>query len=327
MNRDRDTFQPPADLHPEPGGNPEDALPHHSTYPPPFSPPPPSAPSEFLASQWMALAPALADVPRLAPAPPPPSAPGEFLSAQWLSGETAEVESNDSETDLFAGALPQAIESVEDLERLATEAPRLDGSTSLAEAEQEDADEYSAVRIRGVPLARGEEIVQVFLPNEGLTQVVPPSGQVMILTSQRLIAFRGVEGFRDTHFALTSEISQCSVRTGQRNWGATLQGLMIMVGGAFLYLVVGYWLAGRISGPNVPVLNIDVAPFIALLIILAGLLVLLQNYFTRPAGAVIFHGEGVEIAFPFRSSLDLSQVYEFVDKAHAERRLSDSELP
>ena len=98
--------------------------------------------------------------------------------------------------------------------------------------------------------------------------------------------------------ARTTQITQCSVRTGQRNWGAVLQGLMIMVGGAFLYLVVGYWLAGQISGPNVPVLNMDVAPFIALLIILAGVFVLLQNYFTRPAGAVVFHGPGVEIVFP-----------------------------
>ena len=159
----------------------------------------------------------------------------------------------------------------------------------------------------------------MFLPDEGLVDDVPPSGQALILTNRRLIAFRGVEGFRDTHLAMASEIAQCSVRTGQRNWGAILQGLMVMVGGAFLYLVVGYWLAGQVSGPNVPVLNIDVAPLIALLIILAGLLILASNYFTRPAGAIIFHGQGVEIAFPFRSSLDLRQVYDFVDLAHSAR--------
>ena len=71
---------------------------------------------------------------------------------------------------------------------------------------------------------------------------------------------------------------------GPTKFGApSCQGLMIMVGGAFLYLIVGYWLAGQVSGPNVPVLNIDVAPLIALLIILAGLFVLASNYFTRPA--------------------------------------------
>ena len=327
MNRDRDTFQPLADLQPEPGSSPEDAFPHHSTYPPPFSPPPPSAPSEFLTAQWMPPAPASAEVPRPAFALPPPSAPGEFLSAQWLESAASDPESPQPETDVFADALPETVQNAGDLERLASDTPRFDGSLPLAEEKPWDVCQDTPVRIRGVPLARGEEIVQVFLPNEGLSASVPASGQAMILTSRRLIAFRGVEGFRDTHFALTSEISQCSVRTGQRNWGAILQGLMIMVGGAFLYLAVGYWLAGRVSGPNVPVLNIDVAPLIALLIVLAGLLLLMQNYFTRPAGAVIFHGEGVEIAFPFRSSLDLSQVYEFVNEAHAARRRADSEMP
>ena len=171
-----------------------------------------------------------------------------------------------------------------------------------------------------MPLQSGENVSRVFLPNDGLAEQVPPSGQALILTSQRLIAFRGVEGYRDTHIAWTSEITQSSVRTGQRNWGAALQGLMIIIGGAILYLIVGYWLAGQISGPRIPALNIDVAPFIALLIILAGVFILLQNYFTRPAGAMIFRGEGVEIAFPFRSSLDVGQVYDFVDLAHEERR-------
>ena len=100
-----------------------------------------------------------------------------------------------------------------------------------------------------------------------------------------------------------------------------------MVGGAFLYLIVGYWLAGQISGPNVPVINIDVAPLIALLIILAGVFILASNYFTRPAGAVIFHGEGMEIAFPFRSSLDVQQVYDLVDLAQTSWKQAKSEMP
>ena len=81
-----------------------------------------------------------------------------------------------------------------------------------------------------------------------------------------------------------------------------------------LYVVVAYWLTGQISGPNVPLINIDVAPLVALLIVLAGLLVLLQNYFTRPAGAVMLRGPGVELSFPFRSALDIQQIYNFLDE-------------
>ncbi len=292
-------------------------------------PPPPSAPTEFLTSQWVDSLPSRKALRTTGEplAPPPPSAPGEFLSAQWMGGVVPEFGPSEADGAIFEEAVPETIESFGQLQALAVEKGFPDDSGppdestapadgSLAELELEAA----PTRVREVALAPGEEISMVFLPDEGVVDNVPRSGQALILTSHRLIAFRGLEGFRDTHMAMASEISQCSVRTGQRNWGAILQGLMIMVGGAFLYLIVGYWLAGQVSGPNVPVLNIDVAPLIALLIILAGLFVLASNYFMRPAGALIFHGQGVEIAFPFRSSLGLAQVYDFVDRAHSIRR-------
>ena len=146
------------------------------------------------------------------------------------------------------------------------------------------------VVLRGVVLDSGEEIARVLVPDDGTVDTLPRTGQALVLTNRRIIAFRGVEGFRDTHIADASDLNQYSIRTGQRNWGAVLQGLLMMISGGFLYVVVAYWLTGQISGPNVPFINIDVAPLIALLIVLAGLLVLLQNYFTRPAGAVMLRG-------------------------------------
>ncbi len=285
-------------------------------------PPPPSAPGEFLTSQWIgSLTPVKSYRGVGGPlAPPPPSAPGEFLSAQWLDGAIPDLRPEANDLAVFRDAVPDSIDSSSQLESLAVESGLSNETPPPADEQVSDGGEEAvAARLREVPLAPDEEISLVFLPDEGLVDAVPRSGQALILTNHRLIAFRGVEGFRDTHMALASEISQCSVRTGQRNWGAILQGLMIMVGGGFLYLIVGYWLAGQVSGPNVPVLNIDVAPLIALVIVLAGLFVLASNYFTRPAGALIFRGAGVEIAFPFRSSLALGEVYDFVDRAHSVR--------
>ena len=295
--------------------------------PPEPVPPPPSAPAEFLDSQWLGSLPQ-----RVLPiklggpiTPPPPSAPGEFLSAQWMNGEGPDSETVLVDVSNFERAVPQFVESSDRLESLAAELELPDGAAAIGDSgAAQDGHDSTPARIREVALSPGEDVSMVFLPDEGVVDSVPKSGQALILTNHRLIAFRGVEGFRDTHMAIASEISQCSVRTGQRNWGAILQGLMIMVGGAFLYLVVGYWLAGQVSGPNVPVLNIDVAPLISLLIILVGLFILASNYFTRPAGALIFHGEGVEIAFPFRSSLGLTQVYDFVDRVYAARRDRDA---
>jgi hypothetical protein len=292
-----------------------------------ITPPPPSAPSEFLGSQWLVEPRSLvADGRAREPlTPPPPSAPSEFLDAQWSEREAGIAGPAETGLPDFAAASPASIERFEQLAYLAEETDVAIAKSSESEEDSQGAAQRS--RIRGVLLARGEEISRVFLPNEGLVDSVPRAGQALILTNQRLIAFRGIEGFRDTHIANSSEIAQCSVRTGQRNWSAILQGAMIMVGGAFLYLIVGYWLAGQISGPNVPVINIDVAPLIALLIILAGVFILASNYFTRPAGAVIFHGEGMEIAFPFRSSLDVQQVYDLVDLAQTSWKQAKSEMP
>ena len=285
-------------------------------------PPPPSAPGEFLTSQWVGSQTPVKSYRGLGGplAPPPPSAPGEFLSAQWLDGAIPAFLPETSDVAVFQSAVPDSIDSSSQLESLSvTPGPSDETPPPVDEKVPGVIEEAAAVRLREVALAPDEAVSLVFLPDKGLVEEVPRSGQALILTNHRLIAFRGVEGFRDTHMALASEISQCSVRTGQRNWGAILQGLMIMVGGGFLYLIVGYWLAGQVSGPNVPVLNIDVAPLIALLIVLAGLFILASNYFTRPAGALIFRGEGVEIAFPFRSSLGLADVYDFVDRAHSAR--------
>ena len=291
-----------------------------------ITPPPPSAPSEFLDSQWLdgASTSSADGSVEASLTPPPPSAPFEFLHAQWSDGQHGAEQPQETDPPDFAAAKPVIVEGPEHLERLAeVSEPAPDGATEL-EGDGAIEGTPEPIRIRGVPFVPGEEISRVFLPNEGMVDSVPRTGQVLILTNRRLIAFRGVEGFRDTHIADSSEIAQCSVRTGQRNWGAVMQGAMIMVGGAFLYLIVGYWLAGQVSGPNVPVLNIDVAPLIALLIVLAGMFILASNYFTRPAGAVIFHGEGMEIAFPFRSSLDVRQVYDLVDQAQSPRNRANS---
>ena len=289
-----------------------------------LTPPPPSAPGEFLEAQTPYADSESSKRPdQTTVTPPPASVPTEFLDVQRWKEAPANVPAGLMD-DFLKTALPHSTREFQS---------GIWPSGWWEEEEAEPEEETTAVeaeepsRLRGVVLSRGEEITRVLLPDEGLSDTIPPSGQALILTNRRLIAFRGIEGFRDTHLAKLSEISQSSVRTGQRNWTAILQGILMMVAGGFLYLVVGYWLAGQISGPNVPVLNIDVAPLIALLIILAGLLVLLQNYFTRPAGAVVFRGAGVEIAFPFRSALDLGQIYDFVEMVRVAQQSAEPEAP
>ena len=292
-----------------------------------LTPPPPSAPAEFLKSQNHLERDEVARQPGPAPVTPPPaSVPTEFLEIQEWKDSAAK-----GPDGMMQDFLKSALFPPREFETGIWPAPWPEEEQTETESQPAPVEVDEPVRVRGLPLGRGEEITRVLRPDEGLSDSIPSAGQALILTNRRLIAFRGVEGFRDTHVAKPSDIRQFSVRTGQRNWTAILQGILMMVSGGFLYLVVGYWLTGQISGPNVPVLNIDVAPLIALLIILAGLLVLLQNYFTRPAGAVIFRGRGVEFSFPFRSALDVQQIYEFVDlvqrAAQQSGGPSDAETP
>ena len=294
---------------------------------PALTPPPPSAPGEFLKAQSHSVNEEVVRQPApIQVTPPPASVPTEFLGIQEWKDSAARGPDGLMQDFLKSTPFPPR-----EFETGIWPAPWPEEEQTETELETGTVEVGEPVRVRGLPLGRGEEVTRVLLPNEGLSNNIPSAGQALILTNRRLIAFRGVEGFRDTHVARPSDISQFSVRTGQRNWTAILQGILMMVSGGFLYLVVGYWLAGQISGPNVPVLNIDVAPLIALLIILAGLLVLLQNYFTRPAGAVIFRGRGVEFSFPFRSALEVQQIYEFVDLVQREAQRnggqSDAESP
>ncbi len=301
MNSDKETTQPADGAAPETPPhrprrtvlarqiNPTIATAPQPTQPRPaaLTPPPPSAPAEFLQTQ-NPLAPDTPDTP--APptlTPPPPSAPAEFLNAQ----QPAPIPEVKTPTQLMQDFLhPPAPPETQPT----PEAPP------------------QPTIIRGLILAQDERIIKTLQPDNGMTEAPPTSGPSLILTNRRLIAFRGSKGYRDTQIALLTGITQFSVHTGQRNWSAIAQGILLIAAGALLYGIVGYWLAGQFSGPNIPALNIDLAPLIALLVILAGLLILLQNYFTRPAGAIIFRGPGLELAFPIPSALPQDQIYGFL---------------
>ena len=189
------------------------------------------------------------------------------------------------------------------------------------------ADDDAAPRIRGVRLLAGETPTHVFAAADGLTSEPPPTGQVLIVTNERLIAFCQAEGKQETYLVPMNEVKHVVVKAGSRSASMLFQGSLMVVAGIFIYLVIGYWLTNQIDGPTIPVLHMDVAPFIALIIVLAGLTMIAQVYFTKPDGTVTIQGDGLQFTFPFQGDVAQRQIFDVVNTAFATRQTKLEQEP
>ena len=193
-------------------------------------------------------------------------------------------------------------------------------STPQDDAPQEDetpaqveALAWRRVRIREIALLPLEKITHVFAPQDGLIADPTPTGQLLVLTSQRLIAFCEADARNDTYLVPTAGIKHVSITSRTYNPWTLLQGLAMVLAGIFVYLVLGYWLTGQIDGPTIPVIHMDLAPLIALILVLAGAVTMVQVYMTRPGGTINFQVEGLQVSFPFRGTEAQQNVYEVVN--------------
>ena len=193
-------------------------------------------------------------------------------------------------------------------------------STPQDDAPQEDetpaqveALAWRRVRIREIALLPLEKITHVFAPQDGLIADPTPTGQLLVLTSQRLIAFCEADARNDTYLVPTAGIKHVSITSRTYNPWTLLQGLAMVLAGIFVYLVLGYWLTGQIDGPTIPVIHMDLAPLIALILVLAGGVTMVQVYVTRPGGMINFQVEGLQVSFPFRGTEAQQNVYEVVN--------------
>ncbi len=174
--------------------------------------------------------------------------------------------------------------------------------------------------VREVALLSGERIIQVFCPDRGLTQEPPVRGKVLITTNQRILAFSRDDDRNDTYLVPIEELKGVAMKTGDRSYGSLFQGLLLIIGGIFLYLVLAYWLTGQFTGPSVPVLNMDTGPLMVLIVVLIGLVVIGRYYFAREDGSVIFQGSNWVFAFPYRSDLARQDIYQVVNSVFAARQ-------
>ena len=179
--------------------------------------------------------------------------------------------------------------------------------------------ERDAGHVREVALLPGETVTCVFSPERGVAPEPPAKGRMLVTTNRRLLAFCRDNGRDETLLAMVEEVQSASVRPAQRRWGSLIQGLLLAVAGILFYLVVAYWLTGRIDGPTVPAINIDVAPLALLLALLGAAWLMGSHYLANEDGSVLFQGRDWRLEFPYRSGRASREIYRVVNSLFAAR--------
>ena len=152
-----------------------------------------------------------------------------------------------------------------------------------------------------------------------MTLAPPLTGQVLITTNQRLLAFRRNDGRSETFLAPVEEIKGVAVKSHSRNAASILQGVVLAAVGMVLYLVVAYWLTGRFDGPSVPVINIDVGPLLVLLVALGAVILMGRHYFSKEDGSVVFQGHNWSFEFPYKGDRAGQGIYQVVNSLFSAR--------
>ena len=182
--------------------------------------------------------------------------------------------------------------------------------------------------IREVALLPGERLSHAFSPTLGLTEEPPVDGQILITTNQRIMAFSREDGRDETYLVPVEELKGVVVKSSARGSASLIQGLVLVVGGLFIYLIVSYWLTGQFKdGWDVPLVNMDLGSVVVLIAIAVGGLLIGKYYFAKETGSVTFQGSNWLFTFPFRSSQVREEVYQLVNTLFVDRRSQNAYSP
>ena len=179
--------------------------------------------------------------------------------------------------------------------------------------------ETSTTHVRSIALLPGETIDHIFSPESGLTQHPSDNGQLLITTNQRVLAFCRIEGRNETYMATISDLQGVTVKARTRSTASIAQGSLLGLAGILLYLAVAYWITGRVEGPTIPIIHMDVVPFLALIIVLAAVVAVVWHYFATEDGSVTFQGSNWNFVFPYKGKRAGEELQQVVNTVFATR--------
>lgn len=135
----------------------------------------------------------------------------------------------------------------------------------------QDGKSYLA-RVRGVELMPDEQVKAILDANAGMVDEPPAAGAALIATNIRLIRTaaepHGSARETATEMFAMDTVNAARISDARRrgvSWG---QWIMLAAVGAVIYLALGYWLADRLPGPLLPVINMNPAALGLLLLLL-----------------------------------------------------------
>ena len=174
-------------------------------------------------------------------------------------------------------------------------------------------------RIRGVPLLPQERVNHSFTPADGISHEPSSSGRLLVTTNQRIISFSQGQNGEETVLVPVEELNGVVVKAESRSSGSLFQGLALLAAGALIYLITGYWLADRLRGPNVPIINLDVWALIILAALIWGGWLIGRHYFAKDLGQVTFQGGNWAFSFPYTGEKPTSEVQQVIRTAFVSR--------
>jgi hypothetical protein len=174
-----------------------------------------------------------------------------------------------------------------------------------------------------VGLLPGERVVHLFTSRAGLVAegAPPETGRLLVSTNRRILSLSAEPRPSQVVVVPVEEVKGVVVKTaGQTGSAFWLQGLMLALAGVVLYLLAAYWLTGKLDGPSVPVINVDLGPLVLLLAIAGGVWYIGKHYFSREESSVTFQGSSWSFNFPYRGAKAEAEIYQVVNGLLASRR-------
>ena len=98
-----------------------------------------------------------------------------------------------------------------------------------------------------------------------------------------------------------------------------VQGLMLLAAGALIYLMSGYWLADRLEGPNIPIINLDFWALVIVAALIWGAWLIGRHYFAKELGQVTFQGGNWAFSFPYTGGKPTAEVHQVIRTAFVSR--------